>query len=497
MKRQIVLLLLAAIVLTGAAQQSPSVKKGMTQSDTLSFRCQIEGEDITLPCRWSDLERLGWSFANIEDGEATVIPTSNLILRDYTNVQVLSPNKREAKMLFCNLSYQEATRKEAMVYGVAYLCPESQIIAYDFKIKGGIIGGKSKESDVIDVYGKAKLEQYYNMHKSLQYSETEYDNELTVVVAKNSTDSISPGTVIGFVALANEELARLITQIGNIISDEAARIEREGYFYEQNIASYTQELQQAQADSSLSESIPHIKWGLAMNYYDLGDYSTSFKWMLQSAEAGFDEAQFSVGTMYWFGDGIELDNKSAVLWLEKAAEQGHILAMSTLATHYESGSEDRDSKKVFEWSLKAAQAGYEPFYVLIGDYYRDGIDGVKKDYKQAFFWYEKAAESGNKIGIYNLSYLYYCGFGVKRNYTKSFELLLMSDTTQHYVQQALGEHYYYGRGVEKNIDKALVYFDKFIKFAEGDFNGNDDIEIPRLLTKELKEAEKIVKKHQK
>lgn len=31
----------------------------------------------------------------------------------------------------------------------------------------------------------------------------------------------------------------------------------------------------------------------------------------------------------------------------------------------------------------------------------------------------------------------------------------------------------------------------------GDFNGNDNIEIPRLLTKELKETEKIVKKHHK
>lgn len=493
MKRIIISLLLGAIALTGAAQQSLWVIKDTPPSDTLSFSCQIEGEDITLPCRWSDLEQQGWSFASIEDGEAH---TSILTFRDYTHVEVLSPQKREAKMLFCNLSNKELTRKESMVYGIVYLCPESQVIAYDFKIKGGIIGGKSKESDVIDAYGKAKLEQYYPMHKSLQYSENEDDNEITIVVAKTSVDSISQGTVIGFRALANEELARLITQNGNIISDEQARIESNRYIYEQNIAGYKKKLEQAQADSSLSASIPHTKWALAMNYYDLGDYATSFKWMLQSAEAGFDEAQFCVGTMYWFGYGIELDNKSAGMWLEKAAEQGHIPAMTTLAIHYGPG-EDSDFKKVFEWNLKAAQAGNEALYVLIGDYYRDGIDGVKQDYKQAFFWYEKAAKSGDKIGVYNLAYLYYSGLGVKRNYTKSFELLSISDTTQHYVQQALGEHYYYGRGVEKDIDKALVYFDKFIKFAEGDFNGNDDIKIPRLLTKELKDAERIVKKYQK
>lgn len=493
MKRVIISLLLGAIVLTGAAQQSLWVIKDMPPSDTLSFSCQIEGEDTTLPCRWIDLERLGWSFANIEDGEAH---TSTLIIRDYTHIQVVSPQKREAKMLFCNLSNKELTRKESMVYGIVYLCPESQVIAYDFKIKGGIIGGKSKESDVIDAYGKAKLEQYYPMHKSLQYSENEDDNEITIVVAKTSVDSISQGTVIGFRALANQELARLITQAGNIISDKEDRIERNRCFYEQNIALYTQKLQQAEADSSLLETVPYIKWAMAINYYDLGDYATSFKWMLQSAEAGFDEAQFSIGTMYWLGDGIELDNKSTVMWLEKAAEQGHIKAMTNLAIHYGTG-EDSDNKKVFQWSLKAAQAGNAALYVLIGDYYRDGIDSVKQDYKQAFFWYEKATQAGDKIGMYNLAYLYSHGLGVKRNYTKSFDLLAICDKTQHYVQQALGEHYYYGRAVEKDIDKALFYFNKFIKFAEGDFYPDDDIKIPRLLTKELEEAQKIVKKHQK
>lgn len=93
--------------------------------------------------------------------------------------------------------------------------------------------------------------------------------------------------------------------------------------------------------------------------------------------------------------------------------------------------------------------------------------------------------------------MYYCGLGIKRNYTKSFELLLKADTTQHYVQQVLGEHYYYGRGVEKDINRALIHFNNFINFTEEGFDGNDDIEIPRLLTKELDAALKIIKKHQK
>lgn len=63
-----------------------------THGDNLSFHCQIEGQDITFPCMWHDLEQIGWSFCNPKDSA----PTYNLTLVDNIEVPVLSPQKRKA-----------------------------------------------------------------------------------------------------------------------------------------------------------------------------------------------------------------------------------------------------------------------------------------------------------------------------------------------------------------------------------------------------------------
>ena len=46
------------------------------------------------------------------------------------------------------------------------------------------------------------------------------------------------------------------------------------------------------------------------------------KEMLQLAEAGDAELQFSLGVMYEHGEGVRQDYAEAVRWYRKAAEQG-------------------------------------------------------------------------------------------------------------------------------------------------------------------------------
>ena len=43
----------------------------------------------------------------------------------------------------------------------------------------------------------------------------------------------------------------------------------------------------------------------------------------KSAEQGYDEAQYNLGSSYYWGDGIEQDYSAAFLWYKKAAEQDH------------------------------------------------------------------------------------------------------------------------------------------------------------------------------
>lgn len=52
MRKLIISLLMGAMTLTVAAQKETNI------NDSL-FHCQIEGQEITFPCPWSELERLG------------------------------------------------------------------------------------------------------------------------------------------------------------------------------------------------------------------------------------------------------------------------------------------------------------------------------------------------------------------------------------------------------------------------------------------------------
>ena len=62
--------------------------------------------------------------------------------------------------------------------------------------------------------------------------------------------------------------------------------------------------------------------------------------MAQAAALEHAAAQRSIGEMYLFGDGVKKDEKKAILFLKKAAEQGDEEAMHSLGWLYR-----RDGKK--------------------------------------------------------------------------------------------------------------------------------------------------------
>lgn len=486
MKKIIILLLFGAMAFTATAQQDTV---GINVDD-LSFHCQIEGQKITFPCQWSELERMGWSFHNPEDSAEVILPTYNLTLLDVIEVPVLSPQKRKAEIYFCNVSDKYKTRKQSMVYGIVYIPDTSSITVYDFKLSRGLAGGMS-DNGLEATYGDPERTEQYDLYQFWRHAKS--DDGCVVVVANERTGAVAEGTVIGFATLARSAVGRLIEQAGIAVSDEQANDMGTKRMYEREIIGWTKELQLAETDPVKNNPIyiSQIKHSLAMSNYFLGNFKESFEWELQSAEGGHKEAQHCIGVMYSRGEGVEQDHQSAASWYEKAALQGHPIAMNNLGNCYDEGTGVEQSEaKAFGWWIKAAQNGFTPLYPLLPDYYGDGICRAKKDYKEAVHWYEEAANSGNPTGIYNLSYMYYNGYRVKRDYRKAFEILCDADMSKHYVQQSLGEHYYYGRGVEKDIPKAITHFSNFLDLIE-----SEDADTRESYTKEIKKARKIIDKN--
>lgn len=492
MRKLIISLLMGAMTLTGAAQQDTSTSK----VNDLSFHCQIGGEDITFPCKWSDLERLGWSFSDAEDGDKMVFPTLNIILLDDREVSVISPQKKKAVMFFCNISDKEIPRKESMVLGMLYTSFESPITVYDFKLPSGITGGISTSENLTAIYGNPKNISHYDLYLQWRYSENISDDGFLVFIADDDTKVAEEGTIIGFGVTANKAVAKLISEANIEVSDEQAEALKMRRISEENIAAFTNSLQIAQADSTASSwAVPAMKYALAMNYYQIGQMHKAFELMLQAAEEGADDegvdkAQFALGVMYSNGDGVEQDYQSAISWYEKAAQQGNAEAMNNLGNCYNNGQGVKENlPEAFKWWLIAAQEDYVPCYTLVADIYYQGIYDVKKNYKEAAYWYEKAAKTGDQTGIYNLSCMYHEGQGVERNYDMSFELLMQSDMNQYYTQQSLGEHYYYGHGVEKDIPRAINHFKRYLDLIE-----SEDDETRKSLAKQMKAARKIISK---
>jgi TPR repeat protein len=77
-------------------------------------------------------------------------------------------------------------------------------------------------------------------------------------------------------------------------------------------------------------------------------------------------AQYNLGTMYHEGDGVKQDDKEAVKWYRKAAEQGYASAQHNLGCMYSNGR------------------------------------GVKQDEKEAVAWYRLTAKQGHAGAQYNL-----------------------------------------------------------------------------------------------
>ena len=108
--------------------------------------------------------------------------------------------------------------------------------------------------------------------------------------------------------------------------------------------------------------------------------------------------------MYDEGNGVSENQKEAVKWLTKAAEQGDVDAAFNLGMHYLQGrGVEQSDEKAFEWFKKAAEKNHIVASYGVAKMYREGL-GTKKDINKARKWNETIAglekrQSPNRDGI--------------------------------------------------------------------------------------------------
>jgi TPR repeat protein len=126
------------------------------------------------------------------------------------------------------------------------------------------------------------------------------------------------------------------------------------------------------------------------------DEREAVTWWRKSAEQKYAEAQFDLGFAYQEGEGVDKDMCKAAEWFRKAAEQGHAKAQCGLANVYWHGKGVVKSlDEAAGWFRKSAEQGVVDAQCSLATAYRDGAGVVRSEFKTVH-WFRKAAEQGDE-----------------------------------------------------------------------------------------------------
>lgn len=146
------------------------------------------------------------------------------------------------------------------------------------------------------------------------------------------------------------------------------------------------------------------------------DPEKAFKWCsIAAQQEGQADAMYELGLMYLNGVGVAKCAPSAYRLFKSAGDHNHAEALFSLAEMQINGSYGKvDIKLAFETCLKAAKLNLPQAQFNVGVMFEEGI-GTNQSFQDSIFWYEKAANGGNKHALNNLGDIHLNGRGVPKN----------------------------------------------------------------------------------
>lgn len=209
------------------------------------------------------------------------------------------------------------------------------------------------------------------------------------------------------------------------------------------------------------------------------DGRSAVMWLQRAAEQNYAPAQYQLGELYRTGAGVDIDAAAAVEYLTSAAEQGHPTAQYRLGTLYLTGSlVEKDLIAATEWMELAAEHGYtearqalaeldkatpatSETIVTPGPESPQTEDKSNEESTTPLTTYTRAAEQGDAEAQYQLGEIYRKGTekGVSRSFKAAAKWYEMAAEQGHAeAQYQLGEFYSKGRGVKKNRETARKWY---------------------------------------
>jgi TPR repeat protein len=136
----------------------------------------------------------------------------------------------------------------------------------------------------------------------------------------------------------------------------------------------------------VKKSDPVAMTQMGKTHLEEGEYAKASEYWAKAAELGDAEANCCLGSMYFYGNGVEKDEKKAVYHLEQAAIGGHPNARGLLATR---DMVNKRSDRAAKHLIIAANLGHEPSVKWMKDLFVQGIVS-KEEYSAALRGYQAA-----------------------------------------------------------------------------------------------------------
>lgn len=157
--------------------------------------------------------------------------------------------------------------------------------------------------------------------------------------------------------------------------------------------------------------------------YERADFATAYRELSAPELRDAPDAQFYLGRMHLFGQGVEKDAAKGIALLEQAAAGDVIEAVTMLAKAYEFGmGVAKDKAKALAYWEQAARLGVTSAQVEMGLRYETGEVTGQPDYESAVKWYREALAANDARAMTLLGSLYERGLGVPRDSAKAAEL---------------------------------------------------------------------------
>lgn len=230
------------------------------------------------------------------------------------------------------------------------------------------------------------------------------------------------------------------------------------------------------------------------------DYAQAFVCYQAAAEQNNPEAQNLLGNMWYNGNGCERDYQKALYWYEEAAKQNEKFALYNLGQMFLHGhGVESNLETVRTYWQKAMQSGNtyakgwlwwlnditdtpQTFSLNEQEMLNLALQLNQEEYLEDGVEYLKIlADGGNQEAVLNLANQAYSGqYSMKADYPMAIKLFSqLAQQGNPYALYNLARIYRFGRGVDKNYQRAMEYYQQAIQ--QGHQASGAEIESLKLL----------------